>query len=171
MQRLTQLRGFAEAMSAHGVSSVSRVLRVSNVRAAGAAAVALGVEAGEPLLELRRLRLADDTPVSLDISWFRAALGRRLAREDLARHDVFWLLEHVCGVALGAADHEIAAVGAEEDVAMHLGVPSGTPVLFIERLTRDTANAPVDYEHLYVRTDRVRYGLTLERQPAPEETR
>jgi GntR family transcriptional regulator len=112
------------------------------------------------------VRLADDTPVSLDVSYFPPAVGRRLVREDLVRHDVFWLLENVLGVSLGDADCQIAAVTAEEDVALHLGVPSGSPVLLVDRLTRDAAGAPVDYEHLWVRTDRIRYGLRLERGPA-----
>jgi GntR family transcriptional regulator len=168
VQRLTGLHGFAEAMAEHGVTSVSRVLKTATVRATPDVAAALAVEPGEPVTELRRLRLADEAPVSLDISYFRVELGRRLVRLDLARHDVFWLLENACGVTLGAADCQIAAIAAEEDVALHLGVPSGTAVLFIERLTRDAQGVPVDHEHLYVRTDRVRYGLTLERGKATE---
>jgi GntR family transcriptional regulator len=139
---------------------------VTSVRAASDVAGALGIEPGAPVVEMRRVRLADDTPVSLDVSYFRPGVGRRLAREDLTRHDVFWLLENVLGVALGDADWQIAAVPAEEDVALHLGVASGTPVLRVDRLTRDAGGAPVDYEHLWVRTDRVRYGLRLERAPA-----
>lgn len=163
VQRLTGLHGFAEAMAAHGVTSVSRVLKTATVRATAGIAAALAVEPGEPVTELRRLRLADGAPVSLDVSHFRLELGRRLLRQDLARHDVFWLLENACGIALGTADYQIAAIEAEEEVALHLGVPSGTAVLFIERLTRDTEGTPIDHEHLYVRTDRVRYGLTLAR--------
>jgi GntR family transcriptional regulator len=165
VQRLTGLHGFAEAMAAQGVTSVSRVLKTTTVRATPSVAAALAVEAGEPVTELRRLRLADGAPVSLDVSYFRLEIGQRLLRQDLTRHDVFWLLENACGVTLGSADYQIAAIDAEEDIALHLGVPSGTAVLFIERLTRDAQGTPVDHEHLYVRTDRIRYGLTLNRSP------
>jgi GntR family transcriptional regulator len=164
VQRLTRLSGFAEAMADHGVHSVSRVLRAGRVRGAAEVAAALALTAGTPVFEIRRVRLADGEPVSLDVSWFPLELGLRLAGENLVAHDVFWLLEHALGVLLGDADHEIGAGAAEEDVALHLGVPCGTPILLVERLTRDAAGTPIDYEHLFVRTDRVRYGLRLTRR-------
>ena len=163
VQGLAQLTGFAEAMSAQGLEAASRVLRVGPVRAATDVAERLSVPPGTLLFEIRRVRLVNDSPVSYDHSYFTVDLGRRLAREDLVRRDVFWILENVCGVRLGAADYQIAAVAAEEEVALQLGVPAGTPLLFIDRLTYDGAGAPLDYEHLYVRADRVRYGLRLER--------
>ena len=163
VQGLAQLTGFAEAMSAQGLEAGSRVLRLGPTRAATDVAERLRVPPGTPLFEIRRVRLVNDSPVSFDHSYFPADLGRRLAREDLVRRDVFWLLENVCGVRLGAADHQIGAVAAEEDIALQLGVPAGAPLLLIDRLSYDVTGMPIDYEHLYVRSDRVRYGLRLER--------
>lgn len=163
VQDLTQLTGFAEAMAAQGLASTSRVLRVGAAHASTQVADRLGLAAGADVIEIRRVRLVDDVPVSYDVSYFSPEVGRRLAREDMVRRDVFWLLENVCGVALGAADYQIGAVAAPVEVAMQLGVAGGTPLLLIDRLTHDDAGAPVDYEHLYVRADRVRYGVRLER--------
>jgi GntR family transcriptional regulator len=163
VQPLSRLTGLAEAMSGQGLSSTSRVLRTSTVRAGGAVAARLGVEVGASIFEMRRIRMVDAIAVSFDLSWFPLELGRRLAHEDLEGRDVFWLIENVCGIALGAADCEIGAVAAEDDVALQLGVPSGTPLVFIDRLTYDAKDRPIDYEHLYVRADRFRYGLRLER--------
>ena len=163
VQGLAQLTGFAEAMSAQGLAAVSRVLRVGPVRAATDVAERLRVESSAPLFEIRRVRLVNDSPVSYDLSYFAPKLGRRLAREDLVRRDIFWLLENVCGVRLGAADYQIGAVPAQEEIALQLGVPAGSPLLLIDRLTHDVAGTPIDYEHLYIRADRVRYGLRVER--------
>ena len=107
--------------------------------------------------------MVDGVAVSCDLSRFPLELGRKRAREDLERRDVFWLIENACGTALGAADWEIGAVAAEEEVALQLGVPAGTPLVFIDRLTYDADDHPIDYEHLHVRADRFRYGLRLER--------
>ena len=170
VQPLSRLTGLAEAMSGQGLSSTSRVLRTSTVRATTAVARRLRVEPGTSIFEMRRVRLVDDVAVSFDVSWFSLELGRRLAREDLARRDVFWLIENACGIALGAADCEIGAVAAAEEVALQLGVPAGTPLVFIDRLTYDAADGPIDYEHLYVRADRFRYALRLERDGHARET-
>jgi GntR family transcriptional regulator len=164
VQHLTRLSGLGEAMSGQGLSSTSRVLRTAATRASTAVGSRLGVALGAPVFEIRRLRLVDGSPVSLDVSFFPLDLGRRLAREDLGRRDIFWLLEDACGMDLGAADCEIGAVAAEGEIAMTLGVPGGTPLVFIDRLTYDAAGRPIDYEHLYVRADRFRYGLRLERR-------
>ncbi len=163
VQGLAQLSGFVEAMSVQGLAAVSRVLRVGPVRAATDVAERLRVEPGAPLFEIRRVRLVNDSPVSYDLSYFASELGRRLAREDLVRRDIFWLLENVCGVRLGVADYQISAVPAQEEIALQLGVPAGAPLLLIDRLTHDVDGTPVDYEHLYVRADRVKYGLRVER--------
>src|SRR5215813_10078375 len=113
VQGLAQLTGFAEAMSAQGLEAASRVVRSGPTRAGTDVAERLRVSPGTPLFEIRRVRLVNGSPVSFDHSYFPADLGRRLAREDLVRRDVFWLLENVCGVRLGAADHQIGAVAAE----------------------------------------------------------
>jgi len=169
VQGLTQLTGFAEAMAAQGLESTSRVLRAGVVHASTRVADRLDIVPGETAFEIRRVRLVGDTPVSYDVSYFPRELGRRVAREDLVRRDIFWLLENVCGVTLGAADYQIGAVVAQEDIGMQLGVAGGAPLLLIDRLTYDRAGAPVDYEHLYIRADRVRYGLRLERNGTPKE--
>jgi GntR family transcriptional regulator len=170
VQPLTRLMGLAEAMAGQGLSSTSRVLRAAMTHAPGEVAERLAVEPGSPVFEIRRVRMVDEAPVSLDVSYFPPELGRRLAREDLAGRDVFWLIENVCGVSLGAADCQIGAAAADEDVAAALGVAVGVPLLVIDRLTYDHANRPLDYEHLYIRADRFRYGLRLERQAPAGET-
>lgn len=169
VQGLTQLTGFAEAMPAQGFESTSRVVRTGALRASTEIAHRLALAPGSQVFEIRRLRLVGDSAVSYDVSYFSVEIGRRLAREDLVRRDIFWLLENICQVSLGAADYQIGAVGAEEDIAMQLGVAGGSPLLLIDRLTYDDAGVPLDYEHLYVRADRVRYGLRLERNGTTKE--
>ena len=170
VQPLSRLTGLAEAMAGQGLSSVSRVLRAGSARAGSAVAARLGVDVGAPVFEVRRIRMVDAVAVSFDVSWFPVELGRRLAQEDLEGRDVFWLIENACGIALGAADCEIGAVAAEDEIAFELGVPPGSPLVFIDRLTYDAADRPIDYEHLHVRADRFRYGLRLERRPRATET-
>ncbi len=170
VQPLTRLMGLAEAMAGQGLSSTSRVLRAAMTRAAGDVATRLAVETGSQVFEIHRVRMVDDAPVSLDVSYFPADLGRRLAREDLAGRDVFWLLENACGLSLGAADCQIGAAAAGDDVAAALGVAAGVPLLVIERLTYDRHERPLDYEHLYIRADRFRYELRLERDTRAGET-
>jgi len=163
-QELGRLQGFAEAMEARGHEAFNRVLAVEHIVASALVASRLGLAAGAPVTEIKRVRHLDRQPVSLDVTWVPRALGERLAREDLATRDVFLILENDCATPLGHADLVIDAGLADESLGAQLGITAGAPVLRIERLTHDAAGRPVDYEHLYCRADNFQYRLRIERQ-------
>src|SRR5581483_9370770 len=102
-QNVTALQGFAEAMSAQGHNIHNRVLRLETVPAPVDVAQALQLAPGTPVTELHRVRLLDRAAVSLEVTWLPEALGRVVARADLATRDVFLVLEQDAGVPLGHA--------------------------------------------------------------------
>jgi GntR family transcriptional regulator len=166
LQDLTRLQGFGEAMNSLGHETFSQVLGHALLRAEGDIAQRLALPSGEPVIELRRLRYLDRAPVSLDVSYFPSAIGESLLRLDLAARDVFSILENEIGIVLGAAEVSIEAALAEGEIATHLAIDEGAPLLRIDRLTTAADGRPVDFEHLYYRGDAMRYRLRLERTPA-----
>ncbi|MDZ5457973.1 GntR family transcriptional regulator [Azohydromonas lata] len=163
-QELGRLQGFAEAMNGMGHETFNRVLSLHDVAAGAQVAERLGLEPGAPVTEVRRVRYLDQQPVSLDLTWLPQRLGQRLRREELARRDIFLILENDCATPLGHADLALDAVPANAEVAGALGLPEGAPVLHIERLTHDQAGRPIDYEHLYCRSDTFQYRMRLQRR-------
>jgi GntR family transcriptional regulator len=162
-QDLGRLQGFAEAMGAKGHAIDNQVLSVRTVPAPAAVAERLQLQAGEAVVEIRRIRRLEQRPVSLDLTWLPQRVGERVAREDLTTRDVFEILETECGIPLGHADLAIDAVLADESQAALLGVPAGSPVLHIERLTHGRDGRPLDHEHLYCRAGGLQYRLRLQR--------
>jgi GntR family transcriptional regulator len=118
--------------------------------------------------ELQRLRFLNREPISLDVSYLPAAIGQRLAKEDLAARDVFVILENDYGLALGHAELQIGSTLADEALASQLRVEAGSPLLFIERTTHTADGRPVDYEHLYYRGDAFQYKVRVDRVPVSE---
>ena len=163
-QELGRLQGFAEAMEARGHETWNRVLAVEHVSASELVASRLGLPAGAPVTRIERVRHLDRQPVSLDITWVPRALGERLAGADLARRDIFLILENDCATPLDHADLVIDAGLADARLGESLEIAPGAPVLRIERLTHDAAGRPVDYEHLYCRSDNFQYRLRIERR-------
>jgi GntR family transcriptional regulator len=153
-------------MNSLGHETFSQVLGHALLRAEGDIAQRLALPSGEPVIELRRLRYLDRAPVSLDVSYFPSAIGESLLRLDLAARDVFSILENEIGIVLGAAEVSIEAALAEGEIATHLAIDEGAPLLRIDRLTTAADGRPVDFEHLYYRGDAMRYRLRLERTPA-----
>jgi GntR family transcriptional regulator len=150
-------------MEARGHEIFNRVLAIEHVDATELVAARLGLVAGAPVTQLRRVRHLDRAPVSLDITWVPRGLGERLARADLEARDIFLVLENDCALPLGHADLVIDAGLADEELGALLGIGAGSPVLRIERLTHDAQGRPVDYEHLYCRADQFQYRLRLHR--------
>jgi GntR family transcriptional regulator len=117
------------------------------------------------VMQIKRVRLADSTPISFDETYLPLGLGKQIVRNDLRRRPIFTLLEEEYGVPLVEADYELEAVIATKAVADALQVKAGAPVFQIERTTMTTGNQPVDYEVLSYRGDLVRFVTRLHRRP------
>jgi GntR family transcriptional regulator len=165
-QNVTALQGFAEAMSAHGHAIRNRVLKLQTVPAPTDVAQALQLAPDTPVTELHRVRLLDQVPVSLEVTWLPDALGSIVARADLATRDVFLVLEQDAGVALGHATLAIDAALTDHATATALDTGAGAALLRVERLTHDAQGTPIDFERLYFRGDAFQYRLRLDRQVA-----
>ncbi|WP_432721217.1 GntR family transcriptional regulator [Jeongeupia wiesaeckerbachi] len=162
-QQLARLQGFAEAMREHGHEIYNRLLSIRTLPADALVAERLQLQPGAPLTELRRVRLLNREPVSLDVTHVAPHIGERLAREDLASRDVFVILENDYGIALGHADLAIDAQLADAETASLLALAPGAPLLRIERLTHDRAGTPIDFEYLYCRSDNFQFRLRVAR--------
>ena len=92
-------------------------------------------------------------------------LGERLLGCDLARRDVFVLLEQLAGQPLGEAELAIEATTADHSAAEQLEVAPGSPLLLVERLTKLEDGRPVDLEFLRLRGDRITLRGTTRRLP------
>ncbi|WP_395402766.1 GntR family transcriptional regulator [Pseudoduganella sp. UC29_106] len=169
-QELTQLEGFAEAMSRRGYEIYNRVAGIDSVAAAPQVAQQLGLAAGAPVTEIRRIRLLNREPVSLEVTYVSPELGERLRHEDLAVRDIFLILENDFGIALGKADLRIDAILADHALSAALQIDEGMPVLRIERLTHTAGGKPIDFEYLYFRGDAFQYRLQIARRSPTQET-
>lgn len=170
-QNVTSLQGFAEAMSSMGYEILNQVRSCRCVPASRHVASRLRLNEGDRVVEIRRVRLLNREPVSLELTWVPEDIGMRLLTADLATRDIFVILENDCGVRLGHADLSVDAILADEDLTRALRIQDNAPVLRIERLTHDAQGTPIDYEFLYFRGDAFQYRLRVDRHRASTDTR
>lgn len=162
---LTKLTGFVEDMKSVGRKATARVVSQGVVAASARVAERLQLTKGTKVMRIKRVRLAEGTPVSLDETYLPLLLGKQIVQNDLRLHPIFTLLEERYGVPLVEADYELEAVIATKAVAEALQVTVGSPIFQIERTSMTTGNQPVDYEVLSYRGDLVRFVTKLLRQP------
>jgi GntR family transcriptional regulator len=149
VQNLGRLQGFGEMLAPMGVPTRSTVLDLTECAAPEPVANAFGLPRDTNVVRIARLRIAGARVMSYDLSYFPLDIGQRLLREDLARQDIFVLIERALGIKLGFADVTIEVAAAEDGPASRLNVAAGTAIFKLTRLTHDHRGRPIDFEYVY----------------------
>ena len=170
VQELTELTGFVEDMQVLGSHATARVLDKNVVPASVSVARHLALPLGTPIVQIRRVRLADGVPLSFDETYLPEELGRRIMEDDLESEPIFSLLEQRYGTPLLEAEYLLEASIADADVATALAVSVGSPIFLIERTSYSTNRQPVDYEKLHYRGDCIRFKTRLARGASKRPT-
>ncbi len=127
-----------------------RLLECRRMRPPAEVARLLALKAGEPAVQVRRLLLAPArqgvAPVVLDDLWLPGTLFKGLTAERLQawRGPMYRLFEAEFAVHMIRAEEKIRAVAAPAEEAALLGLPTGTPLLSVERLSFTYGDRPVE---------------------------
>lgn len=164
---LHRLMGLGETLHAQG-EITNEVRTAALTRPSALVAQRLGVSVDEPVVYVERLRRLDGVALSLDLTYLPRDIGEPLLAEDLARQDIFLLIERVAGQPLGTADISFEAVNADPHSAALLDAPPRAALLMVERLSRLADGRPVDLEWIRFRGDRLTMHSRLQRDvPIP----
>ena len=163
VQNVQRLEGFGEAMAAQGYEASARVLSIQQMKAPKAVVAALDLQPGDDVVEVKRVRYLNRSPVCIDDSYFPMDIGQKLFGLDLSG-DIFPLLENFFGIPLGGADIGLDAILADEDAQKYLNLKTGEAILRVERLTHNQEGRPIDFEYLCYRGDSFKYQFRIDRK-------
>jgi GntR family transcriptional regulator len=121
---------------------------------------ALEVGAEDFVVEIQRVRLADGSPISLELAQFPADSFPGLLEKQLGG-SIYELLEKDYGLVTSRADERIEAVNATQDEASVLSVKPQSALLLITRITYDQDGAPCEFSRDLFRGDRTRLAVTV----------
>lgn len=156
------LTGLFEDVKARGSHLRSDVRRLEVVPADAMIASELQLELGASVILIERLRFVDDEPWALVITQIPYAVAPGLLGEDLADQSLYGLLENKYNVRLRHGQRSLSAAIAHEDLARHLRIATGDPLLVLRSLVHGETR-PVEAFVAYHRGDRSRFEVTLER--------
>ena len=152
-QALVRIISFTDDMRQRGCRPGTRVLSSDLIPAPADIAHKLKVEPGEELARLKRLRLADGEPMSVEESFLvhRYCPGvldgdyaRNPLREALLGYGIRWL----------HAKQTIRAIVAPNELIRMLSLEPKAALLFIERVSYSQQHTPVEFLRIYYRGDR-----------------
>ncbi len=146
---------FTEDMRQRGFKPASKLLSSRVVPAPKEIAERLDIEQGEELACIKRLRLADDEPMSVEESFLihrycPGVISLYHASSDSLRE----VLERRYGIHIGCAKQTIRAVAATRELSRLLSIPAHGPLLSVERVSFSQQQIPVEFLKIYYRADR-----------------
>ena len=124
------------------------VLSLETAPAIDRVAHALGLEDGQEVVAVERLRYADSQPLAVMRNWLPVGLVA-LDREQLERTGLYQLMRSA-GINLHLASQTVGARGASTPEARLLQAHKGEPLLTMLRTTYNENGQPVELaDHLY----------------------
>ncbi|QHK21597.1 UTRA domain-containing protein [Pseudarthrobacter psychrotolerans] len=156
------LASFNEDMRAAGFEPSTRVITALTAVPPAAAAEHLGLAAGQEAYQVRRLRLANGAPVSVDDSWLPPHLLPGLLSGDLTG-SLYGVLA-AFGHPVQHVEQTVQAAAALEETAALLDIAPGAPVLLFRRRSFTGPNdpgPPIEYSISTYRSDRYQVSMRL----------
>ena len=158
IHRPAELTGLFSEISVRGHRPSTLVLHYDEHPATEEQAHSLGVGAGSPVTQFRRLRLSDGEPLAI----LRNLVPTSLAptRDELETSGLYEALR-ASGVVLLSARQSIGARNATSEEAELLRLEPGTSLLTMRRTTSDESGTIVEVgDHVY-RADRYTFDSTV----------
>jgi GntR family transcriptional regulator len=159
IQSQLHLASFTEDMRRRGMVATTLVRRAGTSAPPLEARAALGLDEGERAWAVERLRLANGTPMALEIGWYSARVAADLGDHDLTA-SLYGVLAERYGVHIDSAEQTVWAEAADPDTAEALEVTAGSSTLVFRRSSR-AGGVPVEYVTSWYRGDRYQVHMAL----------
>jgi GntR family transcriptional regulator len=162
-QALVRIVSFTDDMEGRGIEPGTVVLASSLVPAPEDIAERLEIGPQDELAYLKRLRLADGEPMSVEESHLVHRFCPGILGGDFASSSLRQALAERHGIQWSRAKQTIRAIAAPSDLAQTLSIEPEAPILYVERVSYSRENLPVEFLRIFYRADR--YVLHNELHP------
>jgi GntR family transcriptional regulator len=153
---LTQLRGFTEEIAERGMVPASRLLEQRVIDATAELAESLEVQAGSPVMRLRRLRLADGIPMAIEKTYLSLSHFPGIQQINFGEQSLYQTLRDRFSVHVAWAAETIEILQATSEESRLLKIPAKTGILSISRNTITEDRVPIEVTVSRYRADRYR---------------
>jgi len=161
------LQSFTDLVSALGREPTTTVLSFARVPATPGIAERLRLPKASEVYALERIRAVDGVPCIVEHQYLSASLVPGLTERD-AQGSIYAVIASRFGIRLVDGVETIQAVKAPAEIAVHLDIPRGAPVLVTARVTLGSDGTPVEFAARYIRADMWSFTLRLARSTSVE---
>ncbi len=166
---LLNMTSFSEEIITRGMVPGSLMIALGLVIPAPKIARALQLRTNEEAYKLDRLRLANNEPMALNISFLPYRLCPQLDEQDFVTGSLYTYLEDVLNLRIVYGERVIKGSAANEYEANLLQVPIGFPVVITEGPSFLVDGSPVEYTKIIYRADRYEFTYNVIRRHGIKE--
>jgi GntR family transcriptional regulator len=173
IREVSGLGSFSDDMRSQDLTPSSRVLVQEIVHPNETVRRKMKLGEDDQVLQLDRMRLADEIPVALERASIDCRLCPGLESEDFGTQSLYACLRDKYNVYPMWAEAEIEARGAHPQEAELWGIEASEPVMAAYRLTYTESFEIIEYVESVYRGDRFTFYIGRQRIPpiSPEERR
>jgi GntR family transcriptional regulator len=157
---LEKILSFTKNMQQAGLKPSTKVLEKKIIPATGIYAEKLGVEEGEKIFLLRRLRFGNETPMLLETRYINLKLCYDIIDLDLTG-SLYNIYEERYGVRLFRAEQHLQIAFLNKKEAKLLKCKPNSPCFLVTGVTYSEKNEPVEYEESLYRGDEYEFFVKV----------
>jgi GntR family transcriptional regulator len=161
LQRMTS---FTEETQMRGMKPSSRLLALNRVAADAVIAQKLHLVPEDEVYCLERLRLADDRPMALHVSFVPVSRCPNLERFDFSQQSLFSVMEQEYGLKLTWQEASITPVIAHKNEAAILKIKTGLPLLRSDGVAYLEDDTPIEAHQILYRSDLYQFTVRSTRK-------
>jgi len=150
------ITSFSDDMRLRGLTPGSRTLEFRTIPAGARLGRILHVSPSQPVLSIKRLRLADGEPMAVELLHVPESLFSGLTARDLEESSFYDMMGSRYGIDIVGGTQTVEPTVTGEEESQLLGVPLHSPALLFERITHSAAGETVEYTSSIYRGDRYR---------------
>lgn len=158
------LVSYTEGIRGQGLVPGRRLVQLERLPAEPALAGRLRIGAGDEVVHVERVLLADGEPVGLESTYLPAVRHPRLLEVFDPEESLYACLRERLGVVFARAQEVLETVLATPREAMLIGVSPAVPMLLLHRVSHDPDDAPIEYVRSMYRGDRFSFSTELHGQ-------
>lgn len=160
--KLLRISSFGDDLKELGVKEKTRIIKKGVEEAKEQVARKLVLGANNGVIAIRRLRTGDGLPLIYEESYLPPQNFQEILKMDLTG-SMYRIICERFNVILARSEQTIQAVNLKGKIASYLGLPEGSPAFFMESLTYDDNNLPVELLYSYYRGDKYVFEVELGR--------
>jgi GntR family transcriptional regulator len=161
LEQPLSLVSYTEGVRRQGRTPGRSLIGLDRVPAGSALGGQLDIGAQDLVWHLERVLFADEERIGLESTYVPVARFPDLARDFDPDSSFYAFLREHLGITFGNASERIETVLATPREALLVGTPPALPMLLLNRVSRDTADRPVERVRSLYRGDRFSFTTSL----------